>query len=105
MRVRRENLWWQEEGEGLLIGADKGFLADLGDVVQVVLPAEGARLQEGSPLAEVEVETAGGAYLWMPAAPFSGRVVRVNKALQVRPELLQEDPEGEGWILALKPEP
>jgi glycine cleavage system H protein len=98
-------LWWREEGGLLLVGAERKFIQGMGEVLRVLLPAPGAPLDPGFPLVEVEVETPEGPWLWTPPSPFSGRVVEVNRALWERPELLREDPEGEGWLLRLSPGP
>ncbi len=69
----------------------------LGDVVFVELPAVGEEFQAKSSIAVVEsVKAASDIY-----APISGTVVEVNEALEDNPQLVNEDPYGEGWMVVL----
>ena len=70
-----------------------------GDVVFVELPAVGARLAAGEDLANIETIKVD---LAVPA-PAAGEVVAVNEALADAPELINQDPYGAGWLVALKP--
>lgn len=71
----------------------------LGDVVFVEAKPAGTRAEKGGSVAVVEsVKAASDVY-----TPFAAEVVAVNDALGPRPELLNQDPYGEGWIVRLKP--
>lgn len=71
----------------------------LGDVVYVELPEVGRVVTAGETVAVVEsVKTASDIY-----APVSGEVVEVNTALEKTPELINQDPYGEGWIFRIRP--
>lgn len=70
-----------------------------GDVVFVELPAAGTRLAAGDDLVNIETIKVD---LAVPA-PAAGEVVAVNEALADAPELINQDPYGAGWLVALKP--
>jgi glycine cleavage system H protein len=70
----------------------------LGDVVFVDVPTVGAEVTAGARLLEVEsTKSVSEVY-----APVSGAVTEVNEALAEAPQLLNEDPYGEGWICAIR---
>jgi glycine cleavage system H protein len=72
----------------------------LGDIVFVQLPDVGAELTAGEPFGEVEsTKSASDLY-----APVSGKVVAVNSDLDARPELINSDPYGAGWLLDIQVE-
>ncbi len=69
----------------------------LGDVVYAQLPQVGDEVSEGEIVAELEsTKSVGEIY-----APFDGEVLAVNEELESRPELVNHDPYGVGWILDL----
>ena len=70
----------------------------LGDVVYVDLPAVGVSFAAGEALGELEsTKSVSEVY-----APLAGTVVAVNEALADNPQLLNEDPYGEGWLIELE---
>jgi len=70
-----------------------------GDVVFVELPAAGTRLAAGEDLANIETIKVDMAV----SSPAAGEVTAVNEALADAPELINQDPYGAGWLVALKP--
>ncbi len=71
----------------------------LGEVVFFEAPAVGTLLVQGAPYAEVESVKAVSDVL----APLSGEIVAVNDALAENPQLINEDPYGEGWLVRIAP--
>lgn len=70
----------------------------LGDLVYVDLPAVGDSVEAGNAAAVVEsVKAASDVY-----APVSGTVVEINEALADKPETINEDPYGEGWLFVIE---
>ena len=70
----------------------------LKDIVFVELPQTGKELKLGAPCAVVEsVKAAYDIY-----SPLSGKVVEINKKIQEKPQLVNEDPYGEGWFLKIE---
>ena len=86
---------------GLLkIGVSEFAIDQLGDIVFVELADQGAILEKGETFGTIEsVKAVEEVYL-----PFSGEIVSVNESVIDNPELLQNDPIGEGWLIILKPE-
>jgi len=72
---------------------------ELGDLVFLELPALGTSLQKMQKLGEVEsVKSVSDLF-----SPISGEVVEINQNAIDNPEIINEDPYGEGWLLILKP--
>ncbi|MYE05869.1 MAG: glycine cleavage system protein H [Chloroflexi bacterium] len=70
----------------------------LGDVVYLELPAEGTELTAGAPFGEIEsAKTVAELF-----APVSGELIGVNGELEDRPELVNESPFDEGWIVRVR---
>ena len=91
---------WARLEVGLVVVGISDYAQDaLGDVVFVDLPSPGKAAKAGDSVAAVEsVKTASDIY-----APVNGDVVEVNSDLTDKPELLNQDPYGAGWIFKLKP--
>ena len=89
------------EEKGLLkIGVSEFAIDQLGDIVFVELADQGATLEKGDTFGTIEsVKAVEEAYL-----PFSGEIININESVIDNPELLQNDPIGEGWLVILKPE-
>lgn len=93
-----EHEWIDVEGEIATIGITDYAQGQLGDIVFVELPAEGATFNKGDDAAVVEsVKAASDVY-----APVSGEVVEVNGALEDEPALVNSDAEEEGWFFKLR---
>ena len=100
LRYTKEHEWARQEGNQVRVGITHYAQQELGDVVFVDLPQEGSILQAGEAFAVVEsVKAVSDIY-----APVSGRVVEVNQDLVDRPELINQDPYGAGWIAVLEME-
>jgi glycine cleavage system H protein len=89
------------EEDGLLkIGVSEFAIDQLGDIVFVELVDKGKTLEKGETFGTIEsVKAVEEVYL-----PFSGEIVSVNESVVDNPELLQNDPIGEGWLVIIKPE-
>ena len=89
-----------EENGLLKIGVSEFAIDQLGDIVFVELAEQGATLEKGETFGTIEsVKAVEEVYL-----PFGGEIVYVNESVVDNPELLQNDPIGEGWLVILKPE-
>ena len=90
----------KKENEFFKIGISEFAVDQLGDIVFVELADQGATLEKGDTFGTIEsVKAVEEVYL-----PFSGEIVSVNESVIDNPELLQDDPIGEGWLVILKPE-
>jgi len=88
-----------EENGLLKIGVSEFAIDQLGDIVFVELADQGATLEKGDTFGTIEsVKAVEEVYL-----PFSGEIVSVNEEVIDNPELLQNDPIGEGWLIIIKP--
>lgn len=101
LRYTKEHEWARREEDDLVrVGITDWAQGQLGDVVYVDLPATNAVVSTGQPFGEVE-STKSVSDLY---APMSGTVVERNEELDERPELVNEDPYGDGWLVAIKPD-
>lgn len=99
VRYLETHEWARQDGDVVVVGISDYAQSTLSDVVYVELPEIGDALTKGDQLGVVEsVKAAGDVY-----APVSGEVVAVNEALEDSPELVNESPFGEGWLLRIKP--
>jgi glycine cleavage system H protein len=95
LKYTREHEWIDPDGR---VGITEFAQDSLGDVVFVELPEVGAEVQAGDAVGVIEsVKSVSDLY-----SPASGRVVRVNDSLKEKPELVNQDPYGEGWIFELE---
>lgn len=98
LRYTREHEWIRAQGSRGTVGITFYAQEQLGDVVFVELPKVDTEVEQGKTFGVVEsVKTASDLY-----APVSGRVIAVNDQLVDRPELVNEDPYGEGWMIQLE---
>ena len=89
--------WIDVDGANGTVGISEYAQSQLGDIVFVDVPAEGRTLSKGDEAAVVEsVKAASDVY-----APVGGTVVEGNAALTEQPDLVNTDPEGEGWFFKL----
>ena len=93
-RYTRDHEWAQRSGDRVRVGISDYAQDALGDIVYVSVPEEGAHVEAGGPLGEVE-STKSVSEIY---APVTGEVVAVNGALADAPELMNSDPYGAGWI-------
>ncbi len=97
-RYTEDHEWVLLEGATATIGISDYAQEQLGDVVYVELPEEGADFAEGAEVATVEsVKAASEIY-----APVAGEVVEINGALNDDPGLVNSDPLGDGWFFKIK---
>lgn len=94
-RYTSDHEWVVVADDELTIGITDHAQDQLGDVVYVDLPTEGSTIRVGQPFGEVE-STKSVSDLF---APTGGTVSARNEALDERPELVNEDPYGEGWLI------
>lgn len=97
LRYTREHEWIRLDGNRGVVGITAYAQEQLGDVVFVELPKVGSTVEPGKTFGVVEsVKTASDLY-----APVSGSVAEVNDKLIDRPELVNQDPYGEGWMIVI----
>jgi glycine cleavage system H protein len=98
LQYTRSHEWVRTEGDTVTIGITDHAQDELGDIVFIELPEQGATLEAGDSFGTVEsVKAVSDLY-----TPVGGEVVEVNEALDSSPEKINEDPYGEGWIVKLR---
>ena len=98
-RYSREHEWARQDGARVLVGITDFAQEQLGDVVYVGLPDAGTQVEAGKPLGEVEsTKSVSDVY-----SPVTGTVLEKNAAVETNPELVNQDPYGEGWLVAIEP--
>ena len=97
LRYSSDHEWVSVDGGIARIGITDYAQDALGDVVYVDLPALGTEVEAGASFGEVE-STKSVSELY---APLSGTISAVNDELVDAPERLNEDPYGDGWIIAI----
>lgn len=98
LRYSSDHEWISSDGGRVRIGVTDYAQDALGDVVFVQLPNVGDTVDAGAGIGEVEsTKSVSDIY-----APVSGTVVAVNDALGESPQLLNDDPFGEGWICEIE---
>ena len=99
LKYTREHEWVRAEGNVLRVGITDFAQDALGDVVYVEIPDVGTTVTAGEPFGEVESTKSVSAVY----APVSGQVIERNPALADSPELVNEDPYGDGWMILIEP--
>lgn len=98
LRYYKEHEWVRVEGDTAVIGITHFAQDQLGDVVYVDLPRVGTRVDHFAKFGEVEsVKAVSDLFL-----PVAGEVTAVNEKLAASPELVNQDPYGEGWMLRVR---
>jgi len=99
LRYTRTHEWVREEGDAVIVGITHYAQEQLGEVVYVELPEVGRTLEEGEELGTLESVKAVSEFF----APVAGEVVAVNERLVDEPQLVNDDPYGEGWLVKIAP--
>jgi glycine cleavage system H protein len=98
LKYTREHEWVQIEGNQATVGITDYAQHELGEVVYVELPKVGDTVTKDEPFGVVEsVKAASDIY-----APLSGDVTEVNEELTETPELINDDPYGDAWLIRIE---
>ena len=98
LKYTREHEWIKVEGDKGRVGITHYAQDQLGDIVFVELPKKGRQLRQMEAFGVVEsVKAVSDLY-----CPLTGEVVEVNSALEQKPELINQDPYGQGWMIVVK---
>ena len=98
LRYTKDHEWVRVDGDTATIGVTEYAANQLGDVVFVDLPAVGKSVEQFATFGVVEsVKAVSDLY-----APVSGEVTDINDALAAKPELVNSDPFGDGWMIRVK---
>lgn len=98
LRYTKDHEWIRLEGDEAIVGITDFAQHELGDIVYVEIETVGQQLNTGDVFGTVEaVKTVSDLYL-----PVSGSVTEINPKLNSNPELVNNDPYGEGWMAKIK---
>ncbi len=98
LKYTKEHEWVKLDGDVAIVGITDFAQDQLTDVVFIELPENGKKVDQKSNLCAVEsVKSVSDVF-----APVSGEVVEVNKEIGDKPELVNQDPYGNGWIAKIK---
>ena len=99
VKYTKEHEWIRLEGDVAYVGITDYAQEQLGDIVFVDIPTEGETLAADEVFFGVEVvKTISDLFL-----PVTGEILEQNEALADQPELVNQDPYGEGWLIKIKP--
>ena len=97
IRYTSEQEWIRVEGDEAYVGITDYAQSELGEIVFVDVPTEGETVGQGEVFGSIEaVKTVSDLNM-----PVTGEVLEVNGALDAQPELVNNDPYGEGWIIRI----
>lgn len=101
LKYTKEHEWanYDEDENVVIIGVTDYAQEKIGDITFVELPEEGDEFEKGASMAEVEHHKG----IEDVFAPVSGRIVESNEALSETPELINQDPFEEGWLVKMEP--
>lgn len=97
LRYTKDHEWVRLEGDTATMGITEFAQSELGEIVFVDLPALGKSIASKETACVVEsTKAASDVY-----SPLAGKVVEVNESLREKPELINSDPYGQGWMIKL----
>jgi glycine cleavage system H protein len=100
LRYTSEHEWARLEGSNIRVGITDYAQDALGDVVYVELPDVGARVTQDAPFGEIQSPKAVSDLY----APVTGEIIERNEEVIAGPELVNDDPYGEGWLVLISPD-
>lgn len=99
LKYTSEHEWIRVEGEVAYIGITEHAQNQLGDIVFVDIPTVDEELNAGDVFGTIEVvKTISDLFM-----PVSGTILEQNEALEEKPELVNQDPYGAGWLIKIEP--
>ena len=97
LKYTKDHEWVRIEGENAYVGITEFAQEELGDIVFVDIDTQGELLEKEEVFGSVEaVKTVSDLFM-----PINGEVLLFNKKLEDKPELINTDPYGEGWIIKI----
>jgi len=98
LKYTKDHEWVKIEGDVATVGITEFAQSELGDIVYVEIETEGETLESEEVFGSVEaVKTVSDLFM-----PLSGEVLEVNEELEDAPEMVNEDPYGQGWMIKIK---
>lgn len=100
LKYSEDHEWLRVEGDVVFIGITDFAQSELGEIVYVDIETEGETIAQNEVFGSVEaVKTVSDLFM-----PIAGEILEFNAALEDKPELVNSDPYGEGWMIKIKPD-
>jgi glycine cleavage system H protein len=93
-----DHFWLKIEGDHIRIGLTKYAQSDMGEILLVEFPETGKPLEKGEKFAVIETAKA----ISDLKSPVSGMVIEANQNLEEKPELINKEPYGNGWLVLIQ---
>jgi glycine cleavage system H protein len=101
LKYTKDHEWIRVEGDEAYVGITEFAQHELGDIVYVDINTVGKEVKEGDVFGSVEaVKTVSDLFM-----PVNGTVLEINGALDANPEMVNQDPYGDGWMVKIKLNP
>jgi len=97
LKFTEEHEWLRQDGDEVIVGITEHATQQLGDLVFVELPEEGATVAKGDEVVTIESVKAASDI----TAPLDGQITEVNSAIVENPALVNEDPMENGWFFKM----
>lgn len=98
LKYTSDHEWVKLEGDIATVGITDFAQGELGDIVYIEIETEGEELEKGEVFGSVEaVKTVSDLFM-----PINGKVLEINSKLEDSPEIVNDDPYGEGWLIKVK---
>ncbi|WP_106830370.1 glycine cleavage system protein GcvH [Parabacteroides pacaensis] len=98
LKYTKDHEWIRVEGDEAYVGITDYAQNELGEIVYVDITTEGETLDKEEAFGSIEaVKTVSDLFM-----PVGGEVLEINQALEEKPELVNEDPYGKGWLIKIK---
>ncbi len=98
LKYTKDHEWIRVEGDEITVGITDFAQGELGDIVYVEIETLGETVEKEAVFGTVEaVKTVSDLFM-----PIGGEVIAVNEALEANPEIVNDDPFGDGWMIRIK---
>ena len=98
LKYTNDHEWIRLKGDIAYVGITNFAQGELGDIVYVEIETLNQKIEHGEVLGTVEaVKTVSDLFM-----PISGEIIEINEKLESQPELINNDPYGEGWMVKIK---
>jgi glycine cleavage system H protein len=98
LKYTKDHEWVKVEGDTAIVGITDYAQSELGDVVYVELPEEGAEVSMNETFGSIEAVKAVADLF----SPVSGEVIEINESIQDEPEKVNQDAYGDGWMVKIR---
>lgn len=100
LKYTKDHEWLKADGNVAVVGITDFAQGELGDIVFVEIETEGEQLAKEETFGTIEaVKTVSDLFM-----PVSGEVIEINEKLEDNPEIINQDPYGDGWLIKIKVE-